>query len=135
METNTYKKCSIRCQTCESFNYCTECSKDEFNKFIYHFIENEKGKCILERELDTLSILDENDNIYKLCPEGTIKVENNQCIKSKKTIFIIIFLIILIIIIIILLCYIIRKMKRRRNNKINEMKIMDEANDISELTK
>ena len=134
IETNTYRKCSQRCQTCDSFNYCTECAKDEFNKYIYHFIENEKGKCISERELDTLSILGENDNMYKLCPEGTIKVENNQCIKSKKTIFIIIFLIILIIIL-ILLCCIIRRMKRRRNNKINEMKIMDEVNDISELTK
>ena len=126
--TNTYKKCNDRCHTCDNPDNCTECYKDESNKYVYHFIENEKGKCISESELDTLSSLDENDNTYKLCPKGTIKVENNKCI-SRSVIYLVLF-IILIIIIILLFIILIWRLIRKRRSKFN---INEESKDMIKL--
>ena len=117
--TNTYKKCNDSCYTCDSIDNCTECYKDESNKYIYHFIENEKGKCISESELDTLSRLDENDNTYKLCPKGTITVENNKCI-SRSAIYLILFIIAIIIIILLFICLIWRLIRKKSEFNINE---------------
>ena len=118
--TNTYQKCNDSCYTCDSLNNCTECNKDESNNYIYHFIENEKGKCISESELDTLSILDENDNTYKLCPEGTIKVENNKCISRASAIYLVLFIIIIIIIILLFICLIWSLIRKKNKFNINE---------------
>ena len=117
--TNTYNKCNDSCYTCDSLDNCIECNKDESNNYIYHFIENEKGKCISESELDTLSIIDENDNTYKLCPKGTIKVENNKCI-SRSAIYLVLFIIIIIIIILLFICLIWRLIRKKKTFNINE---------------
>ena len=99
IKTNTYEKCFDRCSTCDEAgdilnNNCKECLKDDNNNYLYHFIYNEKGKCISEDKKEGLLYLDNKDNTYKLCPEGTTKVENNECIKNKSYLYI--FIIILI---------------------------------------
>ena len=86
--TNTYELCYERCDRCESYPECSSCLKDEKNNFIYHFISDEKGKCFEESEIkseikDGFFYLDNNDNTYKKCPEGTIRVENNECIEDN----------------------------------------------------
>ena len=74
-EINTYKLCYERCDRCDSYPECKVCLKDETNNFIYHFIVDEEGKCIEESEIkDGFFYLDNNDNTYKKCPEGTIRV-------------------------------------------------------------
>jgi hypothetical protein len=132
IETNTFKQCNKRCQTCENFNECTECSKDENNNYIFHFIENEKGKCISESELETPSYLDENDNTYKSCPEGTVRVEKNKCVKDISLLFIIIIVIIIIILLLLIIC-LVRKIKSRKKNQFD--KIVNETNEMTELIK
>ena len=119
IENNTYKQCSYRCSTCDNSENCTECYKDESNNYIYHFIETEKGKCISESELDTLSYLDINENTYKLCPKGTITVENNKCI-PRSAIYLVLFIIIIIIIIALFICLIWRLIRKKKTFKINE---------------
>ena len=118
-ENNTYRQCSDRCHTCDNAENCTECYKDESNKYIYHFIENEKGKCISENELDTLSYLDINENTYKLCPKGTIAVENNKCI-SRSAIYLVFFIISIIILIALFIILIWRLIKKKNTFNINE---------------
>lgn len=125
-QSNTYKLCYERCSTCDkggdsSNNNCNECLKNEKNNYIYHFISNIKGKCINENEIKNgYYYLDEKDNTYKECPENTVKVENNECIKSKMKIYIIIIIIVSIIIILLILILVLRIImrKRRNNNKI-----------------
>ena len=57
-----------------------------------------------KREIDDgYHFLDNNDNTYKKCPEGTKKVENNECVRESIEFYIIIIIIILIILIIIAL--------------------------------
>ena len=136
ISSNTYKLCYERCSKCDSEgnnknNNCFECLKDNKGNYIYHFIYNEKGKCLLESEINELLYLDNSDNTYKLCPEGTKKIENNKCIKSnlKLYIIIIIILIIIIIIIIIIVFYFIRIIKKKKS-KFN---IEIESNDMIEL--
>jgi hypothetical protein len=127
IENNTYKKCNDSCYTCDSLNNCTECYKDESNKYIYHFIENEKGKCISESELDTLSILDVNDNTYKLCPKGTIAVENNKCI-SRSGIYLVLFIAAIIIMILLFICLIWILIRKK-----NTFNIYEETKDMTKL--
>ena len=127
IENNTYKKCNDSCYTCDSLNNCTECYKDESNKYIYHFIENEKGKCISESELDTLSILDVNDNTYKLCPKGTIAVENNKCI-SRSGIYLVLFIAAIIIMILLFICLIWILIRKKKTFNIYE-----ETKDMTKL--
>jgi hypothetical protein len=125
-QSNTYKLCYERCSTCDkegdnSNHNCNECLKNEKNNYIYHFFSNIKGKCINESEIQNgYYYLDEKDNTYKECAEGTVKVENNKCIRSKMKIYIIIIIIFSIIIILLILFLVLRIImrKRRNNNKI-----------------
>ena len=60
MDDNTYKKCYYRCSSCdkkgdESNNNCNECLKDKNGNYIYHFLHDEKGKCISEDEKPKIS--------------------------------------------------------------------------------
>ena len=124
IETNTYRLCNLRCKTCESFPECTECLKDESNNYIYHFIDDEKGKCIKESEIKNgFYYLDNNDNTYKICPEGTIKVENNECIETNDEKIILAFIIIITILIIVSLFFIGRMLfiNRKRDNVMKEL--------------
>ena len=71
---NTYKKCYDRCSSCDkkgddSNNNCNECLKDENNNYIYHFLHDEKGKCISEEEKPANTYLDLETNTYELCYE------------------------------------------------------------------
>ena len=126
-ETERFEKCNERCQTCENFENCTECYKDESNKYIYHFVENEKGKCISENELNTLSFLDENDNTYKLCPRGTVEVKDNKCI-SRTAAYLVFFIITIVIIIILFACLVWTLVRKK-----NEFNIKEESKDMIKL--
>ena len=131
LKSNTFLKCYERCQSCESYPDCKECYKDESNKYLYHFINYSKGKCIKENELiEGFYYLDHNDNTYKKCPEGTVKVENNECIKNKVKIYIIIGVIIFIIILILIIVFCIM---RRRAKKKKNSDLMEEAINLKEL--
>ena len=120
-----------RCQKCEIYPECKECLKDRSNNYLYHFIDNSKGKCITENEIkDGQYYLDNKDNIYKKCPEGTIKVENNECIEENKIqIYIIIIIIFLIILILIALFCIYRKLSRKRRNNV----LIEESKNMKEI--
>ena len=108
-ENNTYMICSERCNRCENYPECKECLKDGANNYIYHFIQNEQGKCIDESEIkDGFYYLDTDDNTYKSCPEGTIRVVNNECIENNSETIILAFIIIIIILIFVPLFFIIR---------------------------
>ncbi len=102
-----FKQCINNCSSCNNATYCKTCTKG------YHFIYNEEGKCINETEGEDLFYLDEKTNTYMKCEEGTVKVENNKCIKSSN-ITIIIILIIVILIIIIALFFFIKKCVSRK---------------------
>ena len=69
---NTYKLCYERCSKCSqggdiTSNNCDECSKDNNENYIYHFLPNDNGKCITEIEKPLNTYLDLNDNTYKYC--------------------------------------------------------------------
>ena len=95
--TNTYKLCYERCGSCSqigdiSNNNCDECVKDNGN-YIFHFLENENGKCINESERPSNTYLDFSDNTYKycfercsLCNEGGSESNNNckECLKDEN---------------------------------------------------
>ena len=123
--TNTYRQCYEKCNRCENFPECKECLKDGSNNYIYHFIYGEKGKCIDESEIkDGYYYLDSSDNTYKTCPEGTIKVENNECIENNTETILLVFIIILIIILIIVPLFFIWKVffqNRKRNKDMKEL--------------
>ena len=130
-KSNTFLKCYERCQSCESYPDCKECLKNESNNYLYHFVNYSKGKCIKENELiEGFYYLDYNDNTYKKCPEGTVKVENNECIKNKVKIYIIIGVIIFIIILILIIifCIMRRRAKKKKNNDL-----MEEAINLKQL--
>ena len=91
LETNTYRKCYERCSLCdeggdESNNNCRECLKYENNSYIFHFVYNDKGKCLSDDEKPSHSYLDLNDNTYKLSSESCAscykkgETSNNNCI-------------------------------------------------------
>ena len=91
MNDNTYKKCYDRCSSCDikgddSNNNCNECLKDENNNYIYHFIYNDKGKCLRDDEKPSNLNLDLKDNTYKLTYEICLPCyknydpSNNNCI-------------------------------------------------------
>ena len=123
-ESNTFKLCSGTCNSCESFAECKECLKDESNNYIYHFIYDEKGKCIDESGLKNgFYYLDASDNTYKACPEGTNKVENDQCIEDNTETIILVFII--IIVIIIVLIPLLFHFMKSRNNKIRDEKMKE----------
>ena len=101
-ENNTYLLCHGSCSLCESYQECKECLKDESNNYIYHFIDEKKGKCINMSELkEGYYYLDANDNTYKKCPEGTFKVEDDKCIEYNNENILLIFIIIISILILI----------------------------------
>ena len=136
IKTNTYEKCFDRCSTCDEGgdilnNNCKECLKDDNNNYLYHFIYNEKGKCIPEDKKEGLLYLDNKDNTYKLCPEGTTKVENNECIKS--TVYPYIFIIFPIVILFALIMFLIIRIKNKRSKKKEQIEIEKEANDLTQL--
>ena len=69
---NTYKYCYERCRKCSlkgdiSNNNCDECAIDDNDKYIYHFLENAKGKCITEKEKPSNTYFDSDDNTFKYC--------------------------------------------------------------------
>ena len=105
---------------CDSYPECKVCLKDETNNFIYHFIVDEEGKCIEESEIkDGFFYLDNNDNTYKKCPEGTIRVENNECIEINTETIILVFIVIIIILILFVpLFFTLKKFSGKR--KINK---------------
>ena len=115
-----FRQCLNECSTCFNEEFCTNCAEG------YHFIYNEKGKCISEPKEGDLLYLDEETNTYIKCPEGTEKVENNKCIKSIN-ITIIIILILVILIIIIALFYFIKRCVSRKKLE-NEIPIKLEKN-------
>ena len=91
LETNTYRKCYERCSLCdeggdESNNNCRECLKYENNSYIFHFVYNDKGKCLSDDEKPSHAYLDLNDNTYKLSSESCAScykkadTSNNNCI-------------------------------------------------------
>ena len=62
MESITYKLCYDRCSSCDkggnqSNNNCNECLKDN-NNYIFHFLHDEKGRCISEAEKPLNTYLD-----------------------------------------------------------------------------
>ena len=123
-ENNTYRLCYGRCNRCDSYPECKECLKDETNNYIYHFIDDEKGICINQSEINNgFYYLDNNYNTYKICPEGTIKVENNECIETNDEKIILAFIIIIIILIIVSLFFIGRMLfkNRKRDNVMKEL--------------
>ena len=104
-----FRHCLYECSTCDNENYCSNCIEG------YHFIYNEAGKCIKEPKEGDLLYLDDKTNTYLKCPEGTIKVENNKCIKSSnQTIIILLILLILLIILVLLFFYIKRYISRKK---------------------
>ena len=125
--------CYERCETCDNYPECKECLKDDNGTYFYHFIYNEKGKCIKQEELkEGFYYLDNNDNTYKLCPEGTSKIDNNQCIEDSIEAYIIIIIIFIIILLIIVLFCIWRIIsKKRRKDNLIEKNI--EYSDMKEL--
>ena len=126
-DSNTFKVCYLTCGRCENYPECKECKKDESNNYIYHFINDEKGKCIDVSGLkaDEFYYLDSNDNTYKKCPEGTIKVENNECIETNTEAIILAFIIIIIILILVLTFFLwnISFQKRKMNKYMMELVI------------
>ena len=117
-----FRQCLNECSTCDNETYCTNCTED------YHFIYNETGKCISKPNDGDLLYLDNTTNTYRKCPEGTIIVENNECIlkkeekedKSNNFIIIIILAIVILIIIIIALFFFI-KIKYSKKSFKNEI--------------
>ena len=85
MDDNTYKYCYNRCSLCnkggdEFDNNCKECLKDDNNNYLYHFIYNEKGRCLNESERPSDTYLDLDDNTYKLNYERYFPcIKNNNC--------------------------------------------------------
>ena len=127
-ENNTYKLCYTRCSRCEGYPLCKECKKDESNNYIFHFIYDEEGKCIDESEIkDGYYYLDTNDNTYKSCPKGTIRVEKNECIENNIETIILAFIIIIIILIFVALLFIWKMFyqKQRRNKEMMKL-VIDE---------
>ena len=95
LETNVYELCYERCYRCSQKNdivnnNCDECAKDNKVNYIYHFLENEKGKCINEKEKPINTYLDLNDNTYKYCYERCRRCNlkgdrtNNNCDECAK---------------------------------------------------
>ena len=72
------------------------------------------GKCISEPNKEDLLYLDRKNNTYLKCPEGTKKVENNECIKSSNIALIIILTIVILIIIIVFFFFIKRYVSRKK---------------------
>ncbi len=127
---NTYLKCYERCESCDSYQDCKECLKDESNNYIYHFKSNSKGKCLKKNELiDDYYYLDNKDNTYKKCPEGTVKVEDNKCVHNNLKLYIIIGIIIFIIILILIILFIIMRKRRKKKSK----DLMEEAINLKQL--
>ena len=130
--TNTYRLCYLRCIACDSFPECKECLKDKSNNYVYHFIYDEKGKCIDESEIkDGYYYLDSSDNTYKACPEGTIRVENNECIENNTETILLVFIIIVFIILIFVPLLIIWKVffqNRKRNKDMKKLIINYDEN-------
>ena len=106
-----FRQCTNGCSTCDNEAYCTKCIEN------YHFIYNKIGKCISEPKKEDLLYLDDKTNTYRKCPEGTVKVENNVCIKNNYLVIIIIF---------ILFFYIKRYISRKKFE--NEMSNLLEKN-------
>ena len=107
-----FRHCLNECSTCYNETYCSKCSEG------YHFIYNDIGKCISEPKSEDLLYLDDKTNTYKKCDEGTVKVENNICIKKSYTAVIVISSIVFIIIIIVLLFFCIKKIVSNKKNEI-----------------
>ena len=104
-----FRHCLNECSTCDSEKICSKCSEG------FHFIYNEKGKCIAKPKNEDLLYLDDKNNTYLKCPEGTARVENNECIKrSNRTIIIIILILLILIIIFVLFFYIKRYISRKK---------------------
>ena len=57
-------------------NNCIKCLKDENDNYIYHFLHDEKGKCISEEEKPPNTYLDLETNTYELW--NTNKNKNRQ---------------------------------------------------------
>ena len=106
-----FRHCLNECLTCDNETYCSNCSEN------YHFIYNEAGKCINETKKEDLLYLDEKTNTYRKCPDGTVDVENNECIIKKSYLAVIIILSIVILIIIIALFFCIKKIITNKKNE------------------
>ena len=115
--TNTYRLCNERYSTCykggDGFNHnCKDCSRDSSNNYIYHFIYNETGKCIIEAEKYSNTCLDNTTNTYRLCNES-------DGFFNKYTVFVIILSIVLLggLGIVIFLCC---RKKQKKDNIMNK---------------
>ena len=119
---NTYELCYGRCYRCDRYPECKICLKDEESNFIYHFIHDEEGKCIDESEIkDGFFYLDINDNTYKKCPEGTIRVVNNEYIENNIEAIILALIIVIIIILVFLPSFLVWRIFFRKRKIDNDM--------------
>ena len=88
LETNTFELCYDRCEKCDGFPECKECLKDESNNFIYHFVYNEKGKCISENEKPSNTYLNLETNTFELCYDRCEKCDGfpecKECLKDES---------------------------------------------------
>ena len=112
-----FRHCPRECSTCDNETFCSNCSEG------YHFIYNEIGKCIREPKAKDLLYLDTKTNTYMKCPEGTEKVENNECIKSSNSTIIILLLIFIILIILFAIFFYIKRYVSKKNLE-NDLKLL-----------
>ena len=110
-----FRQCYNECSTCDNETHCTNCADG------YHFIYNERGKCISEPNKEDLLCLDNKTNTYIKCPEET-ESENNtnngreqdQSSKGNNIVLIIVLTVVSLIIIIVLFFFIKRYIARKK---------------------
>ena len=69
-------------------NNCNECLKDVNNNYLYHFIYNEKRKCLKDNERPSNTYLNKENNTYLLCYKRCSRCESypecKECFKDKS---------------------------------------------------
>jgi len=86
---NSYKECYETCETCEKAgtetdHNCKKCING------YHFIYNQSGLCIPEKDKCDSCYLDEEDDTYKQCYDSCLSCtkggtdSNNNCVNCKE---------------------------------------------------
>ena len=83
LKKGVYYKCYETCGICSKGgnrinNNCEECLKDDNGNYLYHFIYNQTGQCISEKEKPNNLFLNDTNNTYILCPSGSI-ISDGAC--------------------------------------------------------